>query len=82
MKFEKKQQTQDCDLKHLYVMVFNKYINIFQVLAVCLLSEGQRLYLHWSHKVNAKTPLLVPLCCNLSYYNELSSCFCVRLVSW
>lgn len=24
---------------------------LFKVLAVCLLSEGQRLYLHWSHKV-------------------------------
>lgn len=24
-----------------------------QLLAVCLLSEGQKLYLHWSHKVTA-----------------------------
>lgn len=24
---------------------------LFKLLAVCLLSEGQRLYLHWSHKV-------------------------------
>ncbi|TTI30671.1 Glycerophosphodiester phosphodiesterase domain-containing protein 5 [Bagarius yarrelli] len=28
------------------------YIALLLVLAVCLLSEGQRLYLHWSHKVN------------------------------
>uniref|UniRef100_A0A671SXQ4 Glycerophosphodiester phosphodiesterase domain containing 4a n=1 Tax=Sinocyclocheilus anshuiensis TaxID=1608454 RepID=A0A671SXQ4_9TELE len=27
------------------------YIALLLVLAVCLLSEGQRLYLHWSHKV-------------------------------
>nr|XP_024660850.1 glycerophosphodiester phosphodiesterase domain-containing protein 5-like [Maylandia zebra] len=26
------------------------YIALLLVLAVCLLSEGQRLYLHWSHK--------------------------------
>uniref|UniRef100_A0A8B9KQ04 Uncharacterized protein n=1 Tax=Astyanax mexicanus TaxID=7994 RepID=A0A8B9KQ04_ASTMX len=28
------------------------YVALLLVLAVCLLSEGQRLYLHWSHKVN------------------------------
>ncbi|CAL8334610.1 unnamed protein product [Boreogadus saida] len=27
------------------------YIALLLVLAVCLLSEGQRLYLHWSHKI-------------------------------
>ncbi|XP_069060012.1 glycerophosphodiester phosphodiesterase domain-containing protein 4 [Pleurodeles waltl] len=27
------------------------YIAILLILAVCLLSEGQRLYLHWSHKI-------------------------------
>ncbi|KAJ8368045.1 hypothetical protein SKAU_G00080730 [Synaphobranchus kaupii] len=27
------------------------YVAILLVLAVCLLSEGQRLYLHWSHKI-------------------------------
>ncbi|XP_052324718.1 glycerophosphodiester phosphodiesterase domain-containing protein 5-like [Oncorhynchus keta] len=27
------------------------YISLLLVLAVCLLSEGQRLYLHWSHKM-------------------------------
>uniref|UniRef100_A0A8C5ACE7 Glycerophosphodiester phosphodiesterase domain containing 4a n=1 Tax=Gadus morhua TaxID=8049 RepID=A0A8C5ACE7_GADMO len=26
-------------------------VDVTQVLAVCLLSEGQRLYLHWSHKI-------------------------------
>lgn len=33
------------------------YISLLLVLAVCLLSEGQRLYLHWSHK----TGILVTL---------------------
>ncbi|XP_078514636.1 glycerophosphodiester phosphodiesterase domain-containing protein 4 [Lissotriton helveticus] len=27
------------------------YIAVLLILAVCLLSEGQRLYLHWSHKI-------------------------------
>ncbi|XP_034744965.1 glycerophosphodiester phosphodiesterase domain-containing protein 5-like [Etheostoma cragini] len=27
------------------------YITILMLLAVCLLSEGQKLYLHWSHKI-------------------------------
>uniref|UniRef100_A0A8C2WXZ0 Glycerophosphodiester phosphodiesterase domain containing 4 n=1 Tax=Cyclopterus lumpus TaxID=8103 RepID=A0A8C2WXZ0_CYCLU len=33
-----------------FMNVFDEYLNAVQVLAVCLLSEGQRLYLHWSHK--------------------------------
>ncbi|XP_044143824.1 glycerophosphodiester phosphodiesterase domain-containing protein 4 [Bufo gargarizans] len=32
------------------VAVLFTYIAILVVLSVCLLSEGQRLYLHWSHK--------------------------------
>ncbi|KAM3934769.1 glycerophosphodiester phosphodiesterase domain-containing protein 5-like [Leptodactylus fuscus] len=32
------------------VVVMFTYIAILVVLAVCLLSEGQQLYLHWSHK--------------------------------
>ncbi|XP_029924750.1 glycerophosphodiester phosphodiesterase domain-containing protein 5 [Myripristis murdjan] len=27
------------------------YITVLMLLAVCLLSEGQKLYLHWSHKI-------------------------------
>ncbi|KAM3601932.1 uncharacterized protein V6R79_021469 [Siganus canaliculatus] len=27
------------------------YVTVLMLLAVCLLSEGQKLYLHWSHKV-------------------------------
>ncbi|XP_031163981.1 glycerophosphodiester phosphodiesterase domain-containing protein 5-like [Sander lucioperca] len=30
---------------------FFTYITILMLLAVCLLSEGQKLYLHWSHKI-------------------------------
>ncbi|XP_055030331.2 glycerophosphodiester phosphodiesterase domain-containing protein 5 isoform X1 [Misgurnus anguillicaudatus] len=32
-------------------IVLFTYIALLLVLAVCLLSEGQRLYLHWSHKI-------------------------------
>ncbi|KAG6928712.1 glycerophosphodiester phosphodiesterase domain containing 4 [Chelydra serpentina] len=31
--------------------VFFTYISLLLVLAACLLSEGQQLYLHWSHKI-------------------------------
>ncbi|KAM9333238.1 glycerophosphodiester phosphodiesterase domain-containing protein 5 isoform 2-T3 [Pholidichthys leucotaenia] len=31
--------------------VFFTYISFVMLLAVCLLSEGQKLYLHWSHKI-------------------------------
>uniref|UniRef100_H2L905 Glycerophosphodiester phosphodiesterase domain containing 4 n=1 Tax=Oryzias latipes TaxID=8090 RepID=H2L905_ORYLA len=34
------------------------YIALLLVLAVCLLSEGQRLYLHWSHKTGLVVTLL------------------------
>ncbi|XP_030009235.1 glycerophosphodiester phosphodiesterase domain-containing protein 5 [Sphaeramia orbicularis] len=30
---------------------FFTYITVLMLLAVCLLSEGQRLHLHWSHKI-------------------------------
>ncbi|XP_049447217.1 glycerophosphodiester phosphodiesterase domain-containing protein 5-like [Epinephelus fuscoguttatus] len=30
---------------------FFTYITVLMLLAVCLLSEGQKLYLHWSHKI-------------------------------
>ncbi|XP_029282626.1 LOW QUALITY PROTEIN: glycerophosphodiester phosphodiesterase domain-containing protein 5-like [Cottoperca gobio] len=30
---------------------FFTYVTVLMLLAVCLLSEGQKLYLHWSHKV-------------------------------
>nr|XP_046182473.1 glycerophosphodiester phosphodiesterase domain-containing protein 5-like isoform X3 [Oncorhynchus gorbuscha] len=32
---------------------FFSYITLLLLLAVCLLSEGQKLYLHWGHKVTA-----------------------------
>ncbi|KAJ8280451.1 hypothetical protein GJAV_G00054720 [Gymnothorax javanicus] len=34
------------------------YIALLLVLAVCLLSEGQRLYLHWSHKIGIVVTLI------------------------
>ncbi|XP_062329498.1 glycerophosphodiester phosphodiesterase domain-containing protein 5, partial [Osmerus eperlanus] len=34
------------------------YITLLLVLAVCLLSEGQRLYLHWSHKIGIVVTLV------------------------
>ncbi|XP_051256883.1 glycerophosphodiester phosphodiesterase domain-containing protein 5-like isoform X1 [Dicentrarchus labrax] len=30
---------------------FFTYVTVLMLLAVCLLSEGQKLYLHWSHKI-------------------------------
>lgn len=30
---------------------FFTYVSVLVLLAVCLLSEGQKLYLHWSHKI-------------------------------
>lgn len=30
---------------------FFTYVTVLTLLAVCLLSEGQKLYLHWSHKI-------------------------------
>nr|XP_029483139.1 glycerophosphodiester phosphodiesterase domain-containing protein 5-like isoform X3 [Oncorhynchus nerka] len=32
---------------------FFSYVTLLLLLAVCLLSEGQKLYLHWGHKVTA-----------------------------
>ncbi|KAM4796150.1 glycerophosphodiester phosphodiesterase domain-containing protein 4 [Rhinophrynus dorsalis] len=37
------------------------YIAILLVLAVCLLSEGQQLHLHWSHKVGTILVLLISI---------------------
>lgn len=34
------------------------YVALLLVLAVCLLSEGQRLYLHWSHKIGILVTLV------------------------
>ncbi|XP_068456543.1 glycerophosphodiester phosphodiesterase domain-containing protein 5-like isoform X2 [Clinocottus analis] len=31
--------------------VFFTYVTVLMLLALCLLSEGQKLYLHWSHKI-------------------------------
>ncbi|XP_058606533.1 glycerophosphodiester phosphodiesterase domain-containing protein 5 isoform X1 [Onychostoma macrolepis] len=44
------------------------YIALLLVLAVCLLSEGQRLYLHWSHKIG----ILVTLSFSISATAVLS----------
>ncbi|XP_026183530.1 glycerophosphodiester phosphodiesterase domain-containing protein 5-like isoform X2 [Mastacembelus armatus] len=33
------------------IAAFFTYITVLTLLAVCLLSEGQKLYLHWGHKV-------------------------------
>ncbi|XP_029956379.1 glycerophosphodiester phosphodiesterase domain-containing protein 5 [Salarias fasciatus] len=32
-------------------IAFFTYVTVLMLLAVCLLSEGQKLYLHWSHKI-------------------------------
>ncbi|XP_078122416.1 glycerophosphodiester phosphodiesterase domain-containing protein 5 isoform X2 [Sander vitreus] len=37
---------------------FFTYITILMLLAVCLLSEGQQLYLHWSHKLAPENTLM------------------------
>ncbi|XP_058484170.1 glycerophosphodiester phosphodiesterase domain-containing protein 5-like isoform X1 [Solea solea] len=34
------------------------YVSVLTLLAVCLLSEGQKLYLHWSHKVMMAVTLI------------------------
>ncbi|XP_053564663.1 glycerophosphodiester phosphodiesterase domain-containing protein 4 isoform X1 [Bombina bombina] len=39
-------------------VVLFTYIAVLLVLAVCLLSEGQQLYLHWSHKIGSVIVLL------------------------
>lgn len=39
--------------------VFFTYVTVLTLLAVCLLSEGQKLYLHWSHKVGILVSLTV-----------------------
>ncbi|XP_063061429.1 glycerophosphodiester phosphodiesterase domain-containing protein 5 isoform X3 [Engraulis encrasicolus] len=44
------------------------YIAVLLLLAVCLLSEGQRLYLHWSHKIG----ILVTLIFSISATTVLS----------
>ncbi|TRY99161.1 hypothetical protein DNTS_033987 [Danionella cerebrum] len=48
--------------------VLFSYIALLLLLAVCLLSEGQRLYLHWSHKIG----ILVTLSFSLSATAVLS----------
>lgn len=35
---------------------FFTYVTVLVLLAVCLLSESQKLYLHWSHKVPSPSP--------------------------
>lgn len=70
--------------------IFNKYVNTVQVLALCLLSEGQRLYLHWSHKVNhtvhkhkhchTALSFCASTCYTLCFH--FSPVFFVRLASW
>ncbi|XP_052008719.1 glycerophosphodiester phosphodiesterase domain-containing protein 5-like isoform X1 [Xyrauchen texanus] len=52
----------------LVAAVLFTYIALLLVLAVCLLSEGQRLYLHWSHKIG----ILVTLAFSISATAVLS----------
>lgn len=40
-------------------VVFFTYVTVLVLLAVCLLSEGQKLYLHWSHKIGILLSLTV-----------------------
>ncbi|XP_068122784.1 glycerophosphodiester phosphodiesterase domain-containing protein 4 isoform X2 [Hyperolius riggenbachi] len=51
------------------VAVLFTYIALLVVLAVCLLSEGQQLYLHWCHKVTAP-------------YLHIGSLAAMTLLSW
>ncbi|XP_028277355.1 glycerophosphodiester phosphodiesterase domain-containing protein 5 [Parambassis ranga] len=37
---------------------FFTYVTVLMLLAVCLLSEGQKLFLHWSHKVGILVSLI------------------------
>ncbi|XP_050934497.1 LOW QUALITY PROTEIN: glycerophosphodiester phosphodiesterase domain-containing protein 5-like [Lates calcarifer] len=37
---------------------FFTYITVLMLLAVCLLSEGQKLYLHWTHKIGIVVSLI------------------------
>ncbi|XP_062261777.1 glycerophosphodiester phosphodiesterase domain-containing protein 5-like [Platichthys flesus] len=37
---------------------FFTYVTVLLLLAVCLLSEGQKLYLHWSHKIGVLVSLV------------------------
>uniref|UniRef100_A0A3Q0S1Y6 Glycerophosphodiester phosphodiesterase domain containing 4b n=1 Tax=Amphilophus citrinellus TaxID=61819 RepID=A0A3Q0S1Y6_AMPCI len=39
--------------------IFFTYVTVLMLLAVCLLSEGQKLYLHWGHKVGILVSLTV-----------------------
>ncbi|XP_053297657.1 glycerophosphodiester phosphodiesterase domain-containing protein 5 [Pleuronectes platessa] len=38
---------------------FFTYVAVLLLLAVCLLSEGQKLYLHWSHKIGILVSLVI-----------------------
>ncbi|NXT09206.1 GDPD5 protein, partial [Prunella fulvescens] len=39
------------------------YVSLLLVLAVCLLAEGQQLYLHWSHKIGTSLVLGFSIAC-------------------
>ncbi|NXK98092.1 GDPD5 protein, partial [Formicarius rufipectus] len=39
------------------------YISLLLVLAMCLLAEGQQLYLHWSHKIGTFLVLVFSIAC-------------------
>ncbi|NWR89328.1 GDPD5 protein, partial [Furnarius figulus] len=43
--------------------VFFSYISLLMVLAMCLLAEGQQLYLHWSHKIGTFVVLGFSIAC-------------------
>ncbi|XP_019903611.2 glycerophosphodiester phosphodiesterase domain-containing protein 5 isoform X2 [Esox lucius] len=38
--------------------IFFSYVTLLLLLAVCLLSEGQKLYLHWAHKIGILVSLI------------------------
>ncbi|NXT24441.1 GDPD5 protein, partial [Syrrhaptes paradoxus] len=42
------------------------YITLLLVLAMCLLAEGQQLYLHWSHKIGTFLVLVFSISCLLA----------------
>ncbi|XP_028323275.1 glycerophosphodiester phosphodiesterase domain-containing protein 5-like isoform X2 [Gouania willdenowi] len=41
--------------------IFFTYVAVLVLLAVCLLSEGQKLYLHWSHKIGLLLSLTISI---------------------
>ncbi|NXA10858.1 GDPD5 protein, partial [Sapayoa aenigma] len=46
--------------------IFFTYISLLLVLAMCLLAEGQQLYLHWSHKIGTFLVLGFSVACLFS----------------